>query len=139
MPVDYNLVKRVITSFNNLHYDKDTGILHSLTAARIHELRGAYILKAITASESIVLLTLAASIAETNSVLDIVLGNYIETKETRRKGQKTFKHLHEYLMYVLKNENQLHLLQAKVTIQLCLILIMFSHTINPNIFFRLLK
>ncbi len=39
MPVDYNLVKRVITSFNNLHYDKDTGILHSLTAARIHELR----------------------------------------------------------------------------------------------------
>ena len=110
-----------------------------MTAARIHELCGAYILKAITASESIVLLTLAASIAETNSVLDIVLGNCIETKETRRKGQKTFKHLHDYLMYVLKNENQLHLLQAKVTIQLCLILIMFSHTINPNIFFRLLK
>ncbi len=116
MPVDYNFVKRVITFFNNLHYDKDTGILHSLTAARIHELRGAYILKAITASESIVLFTLAASIAETNSVLDIELGDYTETKETRRKGQKTLEHLHEYLIYVLKNENQLHLLQAKVTI-----------------------
>ena len=46
----------------------------------------------------------------------IDVGDYIETKETRRKGQKAFKHLHEYLMYVLKNENQLHLLQAKVTI-----------------------
>ena len=114
MPVDYNLVKRVITSFNNLHYDKDTGILHSLTAARIHELRGAYILKPLTESESIVLVTLAASIADTNSILDILLGDYLKTKETRRKGQKTFKHLHEYVIYVLKNEQQLHLLQAKV-------------------------
>ena len=114
MPVDYNLVKRVITSFNNLHYDKDTGILHSLTAARIHELRGAYILKSLTESESIVLITLAASIADTNSILDILLDDYLETKETRRKGQKTFKHLHEYLMYVLKNKQQLDLLKAKV-------------------------
>ncbi len=114
MPVDYNLVKRVITSFNNLHYDKDTGILHSLTAARIHELRGAYILKPLTESESIVLITLAASIAETNSFLDILLSDYLETKETRKKGQKTFKHLHEYLMYVLKNKQKLDLFQAKV-------------------------
>jgi len=114
MPVDYNLVNRVMTSFNNLHYDKETGILHSLTSARIHELRGAYTLHALTESESIVLITLAASIADTNSILDILLGDYLETKEKRRKGQKTFKHLHEYLMYVLKNEQQLHLLQAKV-------------------------
>jgi len=71
MPLDYNLVKRVITSFNNLHYDKQTGILHSLTAARVHELRGAYILQSITESQSIVLITLAASIAATNSVLDM--------------------------------------------------------------------
>jgi len=114
MPVDYNLVKRVITSFNNLHYDKDTGILHSLTADRIHELRGAYILKYITESESIVLITLAASIADTNSVLDILLGDYLNNKETRRKGQRTFKQFFEYLMYVLKNDEKLHELQAKV-------------------------
>ncbi len=111
MPVDYNLVKRVITSFNNLHYDKDTGILHSLTAARIHELRDAYILKPLTESESTVLITLAASIADTNSILDILLGDYLEIKET---GQKTFKHLQEYLMYVFKNKQKLDLLQAKV-------------------------
>ncbi len=30
MPVGFNLVKRVITSLNNLHCDIDTGILHSL-------------------------------------------------------------------------------------------------------------
>ncbi len=57
MPLDYNLVKRIITSFNNLHYDKDTGILHSLPAVCIHELPGAYILQAMTEIESIVLLT----------------------------------------------------------------------------------
>ncbi len=114
MPLDYNLVKRVITSFNNLHYDKDTGILHSLPAAGVHELRGAYILQAITEAESIILLTIAASIAESNSFLDIILGNYLDTKENRKKGQKTFKDLHEYLMYIMNNENQLISLQAKV-------------------------
>ena len=114
MPLDYNLVKRVITYFNNLHYDKDTGILHSLPAARVHELRGAYILQAITEAESIILLTIAASIAESNSFLDIILGNYLDTKENRKKGQKTFKDLHEYLMYIMNNENQLISLQAKV-------------------------
>ncbi len=55
-----------------------------------------------------------ASIAETNSVLDIILGDYLDTKEKRKKGQKTFKHLHEYLMYMLNNKNQLISLQAKV-------------------------
>ncbi len=114
MPVDFNLIKRVITSFNNLHYDKDTGVLHSLAASRIHELRGAYLLQAITEKDSIVLITLAASIASTNSVLDIILCDYIDITESRKKGQKTFKHFLEYLMYVLTNENKLALLQTKV-------------------------
>ncbi len=48
MPLDYDRVKRVITSFNNLHYEKDTGILNSLPAARVHELHGAYILQVMT-------------------------------------------------------------------------------------------
>ena len=114
MPVDFNLVKRVITSFNNLHYDIDTGILHSLAASRIHELRGSYKLQSINEKDSIVLITLAASIANTNSVLDVILSDYIDIKESRKKGQRTFKHLFEYIMYVLNNENQSSLLEAKV-------------------------
>ncbi len=82
----------------------------------VHEFRGAFILKFITESESILLLTIAASITETNSALDIILGDYLDIKETRKKGQKTFKHLLKYLTYVLNNENSLSLLQAKVTI-----------------------
>ena len=77
MPVDFNIIKRVITSFNNLHYDKDTGILHSLPASRVHELRGRQKLISIKESDSIDLVTLAASISETNSVLDIILNDYI--------------------------------------------------------------
>ena len=86
MPVDYNLIKRVITSFNNLHYDKETGILYSIPASRVHELRGPHSITAILEKDSICLLTLAASIAETNSVLDIILGNFLDVKETRKKG-----------------------------------------------------
>ena len=117
MPLDFNLIQRVITSFNNLHYDKDTGILHSLAASRIHELRGAYKLQAITEKESIVLITLAAAIASTNSVLDIFLSNYIHIKESRRKGQKTFKNLHEFILYILTNEIKFAEFQAKVTME----------------------
>ena len=114
MPVDFNLVKRVITSFNNLHYDIETGILHSLAASRIHELRGSYKLQSLNEKDSVVLITLAASIANTNSVLDVILSEYLDIKETRKKGQRNYKHLFEYLMYVLTNENQKSLLEAKV-------------------------
>ena len=116
MPVDYNLIKRVITSFNNLHYDKDTGILHSLPASRVHELRGRQILISLSEMDSIALVTLAASIADTNSVLGILLEDYILTIETRKKGQKTFKHLYDYLTYILSSETRTNQLQAKVLI-----------------------
>ena len=114
MPVDYNLIKRVITSFNNLHYDKDTGILHSLPASRVHELRGRSNLIGLSESDSIALLTLAASIANEFSVLQMLLDDYIEVKETRKKGQRTYKHFHEYLVSVLTNETKTNALQTKV-------------------------
>ncbi len=114
MPTDYNLFHRVITSFNNLYYDKETGILHSISASRVHELRGLPKLIAISIKDSICLLTLAASIADVNSALEILLGDFIHVTETRKKGQRTFKHLHEYIMFIMQNEEKLSLLQAKV-------------------------
>ena len=114
MPVDYNLIKRVITSFNNLHFDKDTGIMYSLPASRVHELRGRSKLIEIEDLDSIALVTIAAAIADTNSVLDIVLGDYLVVQETRKKGQKTYKHFYEYLMYTISNGAKLFQLQNKV-------------------------
>ena len=114
MPVDFNLIKRVVTSFNNLHYDKDTGILHSLPASRVHELRGRQKLISIKESDSIDLVTLAASISETNSVLDIILNDYIVAKETRKKGQKTYKSLYEYMTFVWSDVTKRNLLDKKV-------------------------
>ena len=114
MPVDYNLIKRVVTSFNNLHYDKDTNILHSIPASRVHELRGRQKLIAFSEIESIALTTLAASIAEQDSVLEVILCEYIIVQENRKKGQRTFKNFHEYLMFILFSENKLIQLQSKV-------------------------
>ncbi len=114
MPVDYNLIKRIITSFNNLHYDKDTGILHSLPASRVHELRGCHKLIYMNECDSINLVTLAASISETNSVLDILLNDFIDAQETRRKGQKNFKHFYEYFTLVLSDATKRAFLDAKV-------------------------
>jgi len=114
MPVDYNLIKRVITSFNNLHYDKDTGILHSLPASRVHELRGRSILVALCESDSVALVTLAASIAQDYPVLDFLLAEYVLVQETRKKGQRTYKNFHEYLIFVFNNKTKLNELDNKV-------------------------
>ncbi len=91
MPVDYNMIKRVMTSFNNLYFDKEVGILYSLPASRLHELRGPTKIIAYTETESIALVTLAASIAESNSVLDILLSDYIVAQETRKKRPKNLQ------------------------------------------------
>ena len=114
MPVDYNLVKRVVTSFNNLHYDKETGILHSLPASRVHELRGCTKLIALNENESIALVTLAASLSEPLSVIDVLLSDYLYTKENRKKGQKTYKHLYEFLTSILFCDKNKVVLQQKV-------------------------
>ena len=106
-PVDYNLIKRIITSYNNLHFDKETGIMHSLPSARVHELRGHTKLVVLSNDESTSLVTLAASISEENSLLDFLLVDYLTVKEKRKKGQRTFKHLHHYMSTVLHEDIQL--------------------------------
>jgi hypothetical protein len=107
LPVDYNLIKRIITSFNNLHFDQETGIMHSLPSARVHELRGHRKLIALSNEESISLVTLAASISEENSLLDFLLLDFLNVKENRKKGQRTFKHLLHYISTVLHEDIQL--------------------------------
>lgn len=42
MPSNYNFVKKVLSSFTNLHVDRDEGkyVIHSIPNCRVHELRG---------------------------------------------------------------------------------------------------
>ena len=89
--MDYNLIKRVIASFNNLHFDVDTGILHSISSARVHELRGRVKHLLLSEDESSDLVTAAAAISAENSLLDILLVQFINYLETRKKGKKLTK------------------------------------------------
>jgi hypothetical protein len=114
LPVDYNLIKRVITSFNNLHFDKDTGIMHSLPSARVHELRGNTKLHGLSYDESVSLVTLAASISNEFSLLENLRVDYLNYQEKRKKGQRTFKHLHHYMSTVLHESDQLERIERIV-------------------------
>ena len=114
LPVDYNLIKRILTSFNNLHFDEETGILHSIPSARVHELRGHQTCYLLSMEESISLVTLAASISTEDSLLDQLLVEYIDVQEHRKKGQKTYKNLLQYISTVLHDKTQLHRLKQKV-------------------------
>ena len=90
-----------------MHYDTETGIMHSLPAARVHELRGRSKYLTLNVDESISLMTLAASISSDNSLLECLLVEYIDVVEKRKKGQKTYKHLLQYVNYVLHDVNHL--------------------------------
>ena len=102
LPDNYNLVQRIYSSFRNLHYELPTnenplGVMYSLPASRVHELRGKQHVISITDQETIAIVRLAASIAAPNTVLDVLRNNYIQTMETRRKGQKVFKNLRHFI------------------------------------------
>ena len=87
---NYNLVKRIYTSFKNLHYESPTlndplGVMYSIPASRVHELRGEQHLTSLTDPESIAIVRLASSIAAPNTVLDVLRTYYIKSMETRKK------------------------------------------------------
>ena len=136
IPENYNIVKRVYTSFQNLHYDlpienESEGILYSLPGARVHELRGKFILLPLEKRKSTMLITLACSISEENSVLDILNLQYCETMERRKKKQKTFSNVEDYLNWSLKEPQQLYKLNEKVfLLYLYLVSTSFKHCLN---------
>ena len=114
IPDNYNIVKRIFTSFNNLHFDKDTGIIHSLPASRVHELRGKCRLISLTEIQSIELIALAAAVSEEDTLLDVLMINYIKTMETRRKGQKKHDNFFKYFNWCLKDSNSRRTFDQKV-------------------------
>ena len=123
IPTNYNLVKRVYTSFNNMHFDAfdaeqieqedKQGILYSLAGSRVHEMRGRRLLVSLTEEESVLLITLAASISDENSLLDILLSDYCTYGETRKKGSKLYKNLTQFIKAILLNEETLKRFQSK--------------------------
>ena len=123
IPQNYNLVKRVYTAFNTLHYDANedhndslqTGILYSLTGNRVHELRGNLKLVSISEKESYSLINLAASICEPKCLLDVLNLQFFNTMENRRKGDKVFKNIASYIRWILLDPAQKNKLQQKAT------------------------
>jgi hypothetical protein len=81
--------------------------MHSIPNARVHELRGRVKQLLLNDEESSDLVTAAASISSENSLLDILLVQFINYQETRKKGQKHYKTLHKYICTVLHDKNEL--------------------------------
>ena len=89
------------------------GILYSLAGSRVHEMRGRRLLVSLTEEESVSLITLAASISDENSLLDILLSDYCTYGETRKKGSKLYKNLSQFIKAILLNEETLKRFQSK--------------------------
>ena len=68
IPSDYNIVKKIINSFNNLHIEEDN-VMYSLPNCRVHELRGIDSFCSLDDVMSHNLMTSLACIARDHSVL----------------------------------------------------------------------
>ena len=125
IPTNYNLVKRVFTSFNNLHFDAfdaeqieqegNYGVMYSLAGSRVHEMRGQKLIVSLTEEESISLITLAASISDSNCLLDVLLSDYCSYGENRKKRSKLYKIFSHYIKTQLIDSQSLKQFQLKCT------------------------
>ena len=68
----------------------------------------------ISTEESTALITLAASISNNGSALEILITNVLTACEERKKGQKTFKNLSDFIKHVLFNETNLAILEQRL-------------------------
>jgi hypothetical protein len=71
MPSNYNIVKKILNSFNNLYVDENN-VMYSIPNSRVHELRGRQETIHLNQSQSDEVMRALASLARTDSVL----GNY---------------------------------------------------------------
>ena len=71
MPSNYNLVKKILSSFTNIHVDRDSEkyIIYSIPNCRVHELRGAEAGIYCDAEQSQNVATALAALAREGSVL----------------------------------------------------------------------
>ena len=71
MPTNYNLVKKIVSSFTNIHVDRDNGkyIIYSLPNCRVHELRGVELVISCSIDQCHNVATGLAALARQNSVL----------------------------------------------------------------------
>ena len=72
IPSDYNIVKKILTSFNNLHVENDN-VMYSLPNCRVHELRGNGYVCVLDEETSSELIEALAAISRDHCVLGIYL------------------------------------------------------------------
>jgi hypothetical protein len=72
MPSNYNIVKKILNSFNNLYVDENN-VMYSIPNSRVHELRGKEINVFLNTKDKDEVIKALASLARTDSVL----GNYL--------------------------------------------------------------
>ncbi len=111
VPIDFNLVKRILTSFSNLHYCD--GILYDLNNSRVHELRGENFSKLFNLRESILLFTLAGNIAEDKTVMFVLHTDYMEHLKTEVRKRK-MSSLHAFIKDVLNTDLKIADFKKKV-------------------------
>ncbi len=112
LPTDFNRLKRILTSFSNLHYCD--GVVYDLNNSRVHELKGPSYQKNLNVNESILLLTLVVTIAENRTAMYSLHTEYL-TYVTHVSGRmKRYSSIHAYMKDIMNTNSKMKDLKSKV-------------------------
>jgi len=94
LPIDFNIVKKILTSFSNLHVSD--GTVYDLNSSRVHELRGRTFFINFDLKCTKKLMTLAETIAEDSTIIQLLHSEFLNYCRHVRKHMKKYSDLFSY-------------------------------------------
>ena len=105
LPINIGLVNRIFTSFSDLYID--SGIIYSLSIARVFELRGHEQIIHLSINEAEELMIICSEIANEDSALGLIFTRWTKYQiEKKRKHTAVIQTFEKYIPYVLNTPLQ---------------------------------
>jgi len=112
LPMDVNLVKKILTSFSNLHVSD--GIVYDLNSSRVHELRGGTSFVMFDLKNTRALMTLAETTAEDSTIIQLLHTEFLHYCRTVKKHMKKYSDLYAYTLDIFNSTVKLERLKELV-------------------------
>ncbi len=112
LPIDFNLVKKILTSFSNLHVCD--GTVYDLNSSRVHELRGRTFFMMFDLRSTRALMTLAETTAEDSTIIQLLHTEFLQYCQTVKKHMKKYPDLYAYCVDIFKSTLKLEKLKETV-------------------------
>ena len=104
LPIDFNLVKKILTSFSNLHVSD--GTVYDLNSSRVHELRGITFYVSFDYNSTKALMTLAETTADESTLIHLLHTEFLHYCRVVKKHMKKYSDSFSYTFDVFHSPDK---------------------------------